>query len=267
MHRHLPMRGPVFIESFGVIFTRGAVEWVEPATRRSIDEWPDREPTIEPAPLHVLRYPGGGLHSPDTVALCRRLAASDPGGDVTLIYAHRSSRYQQRTPLLQSLLAALRGRLRVHGIRVEHGSLPLDPVLLAIAALRECHRCLVIKDNAIRVDGSVLRPVTSIQYLVLSRATGSWKIDGIVFTDAAASLTRATDPDSLDAFLLGSSRDAESLSLSSPLTHGGVGLVNISRVSRPRARAARTRIHAPALASSSVHQPRCEYEREENTDA
>ena len=106
-----------------------------------------------------------------------------PASNVALVYAHRGHRCQWKTPLLQSLLAKLGPRLQAHGLRVDQAHLPFDLILLAVATLGACDRCLIVKDNAIRLGTTDVVPVNTVQYLVLSRSTGVWAVEGIFITD------------------------------------------------------------------------------------
>jgi hypothetical protein len=228
MQRGLPLPGSLYLEACGRIVFRGRVERVDPAIRSLMDTWCAHRQGGDPARLQALTYPGEALHSPETVNLCRWLATSSPASSVALIYAHRGHQVQCKTPLFQSLLAKLPPGLQVHGLRVEEDHLPLEIVLFAVAALRYRDRCIIIKDNAIRLGTTDVVSVNSTQYLVLSRSPGPWAIDDILLTDDNLALPARVPVLPLDAFSTGT-RNARRLSLVSRVTNGRLGIINIHK--------------------------------------
>jgi hypothetical protein len=231
MPRDIAMPGPVYIESCGMISTRGEVQPVRPGVHAMIDTWLAHQQSVDLERLRVLHYSGGSSHSKETVNLCRRLVMSDPESTVTLIYAHRGHHAPCKTPLLQSLLARLSPHLQVHGMRVERPDIPLDILLAGIGALCSCERCLIIKDNAVRLGTTDVASVNSIQYLVLSRTYGSWAIENIVIHEEDG-FAPPTQSISLDSFVSDSRRDVDALCLASQTTRSFLGIVQIVRARR-----------------------------------
>ena len=230
MHRYITLPGPVYIESGGILFSRGDVQRVDPTMHDKIDVWSGQQQSDDPAKLQALHYSGRTLHSSETVDLCRRLATAGPASNVALVYAHRGHRCQWKTPLLQSLLAKLGPGLQVHGLRVDQAHLPLDVILLAVATLGGCDRCLIVKDNSIRLGTTDVVPVNTVQYLVLSRSTGVWAVEGIVINDDVPDFPSLMAPPSLDTLWTDPYRDADSLSLASTMTNACLGIINLVRV-------------------------------------
>jgi hypothetical protein len=234
MHRSITLPGPVYIESGGILFSRGEVRRIDPTMHGLIDAWPDDQQTDDPGELQALHYSGGTLHSKETVDLCCRLATAGPASNIALIYAHRGHRCQWKTPLLQGLLAKLGPLLQVQGLRVDQAHLPFDLILLAVATLGECDRCIIIKDNAIRLGTTDVVPVNTVQYLVLSTATGVWAVEGIFITDDVLAFPSQIAPPSLDSLWTDPHRDAGSLSLASPMANACVGILNLVRVKQSK---------------------------------
>jgi hypothetical protein len=238
MHRSIALPGPVYIESGGILVSRGEAQRIDPTMHDRIDAWPGPQPTDDPGELQALDYSGGTLHSKETVDLCRRLLwrglqttpQQGPASKVALVYAHRGHRCQWKTPLLQSLLAKLGPRLQAHGLRVDHAHLPFDLILFAVATLSDCDRCIVLKDNAIRLGTTDVVPVNTVQYLVLSKSIGLWTVEGIVITDDVLAFPSRMAPSSLNTLWTDPHRHTDSLSLASPMTNAGVGILHLVRV-------------------------------------
>ena len=237
MSRYLNMPGPVYIESCGIIASRGEVHQMDPAMRCFIDTWSAYQQIDDLESLQELHYPGGALHSSETVDLCRHFTMSGPESNVTLVYVHRGHHRECKTPLLQVLLARLTPRLRVHGLRVEQGPLPLDIVLFAVAVLRECGRCIIIRDNAIRLGTTRVVSANDTHYLVLSRSKGCWAVDSILLLDEDPGFPSRMATLLLDEFSTDDHRGARSLSLASRTTTNRLGIISIIRVGHNDARA------------------------------
>jgi hypothetical protein len=231
MHGPIGLRGPVYIESCGVIVCRGDVYRVDAAMREMVDPWPAGQQLGGEVELRRLHYEGWGLHPRETVELCRGVM-SRPGAEVSLVYAHRGHRCQWKTPLLQSLLAMLGPGVRVHGLQVEQDHLPLDLVLLGVATLAGCERCMIVKDNAIRVGAAEVVAASTTQYLVLSRESGSWAIERIVMAEEGPAYPSPLPELSLDEFLANEERGLDSLSLTSRTAAGCLGVMELVRVGR-----------------------------------
>jgi hypothetical protein len=230
MRRSITLSGPVCIESVGILFSRGEVHRVDPTMHDRIDAWPGDQPIDDPGELQALHYSGGMLHSKEMVDLCRRFATAAPASKIALVYAHRGHRCQWKTPLLQSLLAKLGPRLQAHGLRVDHAHLPFDLILVAVATLGDCDRCIILKDNAIRLGTTDVVPVNTVQYLLLSKSIGLWAVEGIVITDDVLAFPSMMAPPSLDTLWTDPHRHTDSLSLASPMTNAGVGILHLVRV-------------------------------------
>jgi hypothetical protein len=229
MHRSLPLPESLWIETCGKAVSRGKVERVDPAMRSLMDTWSPHRQIGDPARLQALTYPGRSLHSPDTVDLCRNLAMAGSTSRLTLVYVHRSYHGQCKTPLLQSLLAKLPPGLQVHGLRVEQDHLPLEIVLFAVATLRNRDRCIIVKDNAIRLGTTDVVSMNATKYLVLSRSPGSWAIDRIWLMDDDFALPAHLPAVALDAFSTHTHCDANCLSLVSRMTTGYPGIINVRK--------------------------------------
>jgi hypothetical protein len=185
------------------------------------------------------------------VDLCRRLTRSGTVSNVTLIYVHRGHHCPCKTPLLQTLLAELNPRLHVFGLRVEQERLPLDTVLLGVASLEICDRCVIIKDNAVRLGTADVTSMHTNRYLVLSRSSGPWAIDSIVIEDEdPAFLARRAMP-FLDDFSTDAHCGTEFLSLATQMTNGHTGIINIAKrtASNALAEGPRTRTHSKSSGS------------------
>jgi hypothetical protein len=231
MHGSISLPGPVYIESRGVLVCRGRVQLVDPAVQDMVDVWPERPELGDRARLRALHYDGWGLHARETVELCRRIL-SRPGADVSLVYTHRGHRCQWKTPLLQSLLARLGPAVQAHGLQVQQDHLPLDVVLLGVATLVRCERCLIVKDNAVRVGDEEAVAVSTMPYLVLSRGRGPWAVQRILMSDSDPALRSPIPALSLDEFLADGDRGMDSLSLTSRTEAGCVGVIKVVRVGR-----------------------------------
>jgi hypothetical protein len=229
MHSYVTLTHPVYIERCGTILSRGEVQRVRAEAHSLIETWSAHRPTVEWDELCALEYPGGSPHARETIELCRRLATPGPGSDVTLVYVHRGHQCPCKTPLLQTLLAALAPCLHVHGLRVEQEQLPLDTVLFAVAALQSCDRCVIVKDNAVRLGTTEVAPLNTIQCLVLSRSSGPWAIDSIVIEDRDPAFLARRGMGFLDTFSTETYRAAEVLSLASRATSGRLGIITIAR--------------------------------------
>jgi hypothetical protein len=257
MHRSITLPGPVYTESGGVLVSRGEVQRVDPTMHDRIDAWPGPQPTDAPGEFQALHYSGGTLHSKETEDLCRRLLwcglqtppQQGPASKVALVYAHRGDRCQWKTPLLQSLLAKLGPLLQVHGLRVDQALLPFDVILLAVATLSACDRCIIIKDNAIRLGTTDVVPVNTVQYLLLSRSTAVWAVESIVITDDVLAFPSSMAFPSLDTLWTDRPRNADSLPLASPMLNGGVGILHLVRVRQSDAWV------KPALSPSTLVKP------------
>lgn len=231
MQRKVPLPGSIHIESCGTIVSRGKVELVDPAIRGMTDAWSAYCRIGSGEKPHVLTYPGRSLHPPETVALCRQLAMSGQASRTTLVYVHRGHQGQSKTPLLQSLLAKLPPGLEVHGLRVEKDHLPLDVLLFAAATLKYSDRCIIVKDNAIRLGTTDVVSVSSTQLLVLCRSLGSWAIDEILVIDDDNTGSASYSPMyPLHVFLTDPHCEANSLRLVSRMTTGCLGIIRIRRV-------------------------------------
>jgi hypothetical protein len=228
MHGNIRLPGPVYIESCGVIVCRGDVHRVDPARRKMVDVWPGDQQLAAQETLRVLHYEGWGLHSREAVVLSRGVM-SRPGCDVSLVYTHRGHRCQWKTPLLQSLLAMLKPGVRAYGLQAEQDNLPLDLVLFGVGTLARCERCLILKDNAIRVGGEEAVAASTTQYLVLSRGSGSWTIEGIVMDEEVPACQSTIAALSLDEFLADGDRGMGSLSLTSRTANGCLGVMKLVR--------------------------------------
>jgi hypothetical protein len=231
MHGTITLPGRVFIESCGAIVCHGDVLRVGPAMREMVDVWPAGQQPGDRERLQRLHYKGWGLHSRETVELCRGIM-SRPGSDVSLVYAHRGNHYEWKTPLLQSLLAMLGPRVGMHGLQVEQDHLPLDLVLFGVATLSTCERCIIVKDNAIRVGAEEVVASSTTQYLVLSTGSGSWAIEGIVMDEEDPACRATIAVLSLDEFLADGHHGIDSLSLTSRTANGCLGVIKLVRVGR-----------------------------------
>jgi hypothetical protein len=256
MHGNIRLPGPVYIESGGVIVCRGDVRRVDPAMREMVDVWPADQQLGGRERLRGLHYQGWGLHSRETVELCRGVM-SRPGAEVSLVYTHRGHRCQWKTPLLQSLLAMLGPGVRVHGLQVEQKHLPLDLVLFGVATLATCERCIIVKDNAIRVGTEEVVTASATQYLVLSRASGSWVIEEILMDEEGPDCPSTLAALSLDEFLADGDRGMDSLSLISRTAKGCLGVITLVRVGRKEgaleSAAGANRLAGGTVASRSEH--------------
>jgi hypothetical protein len=231
MHGNIRLPGRVYIESCGVIVCRGDVNRVDPAMREMVDVLPAGQQLGDRERLQRLHYKGWGLHSRETVELCRGIM-SKPGPEVSLVYTHRGNPYQWKTPLLQSLLAMLGPQVRAHGLQVEQDHLPLDLVLFGVATLATCERCIIVKDNAIRVGAEEVVAASATQYLVLARGSGSWAIEGIVMDEEVPPCPCTIVALSLDEFLADGDHGMDSLSLTSRTATGCLGVIKLVRVGR-----------------------------------
>jgi hypothetical protein len=231
MRGNIRLPGRVFIESCGLIVCPGDVYRVGPAMREMVDVWPTGPPLGNRENLQRLHYKGCGLHFRETVELCRGIM-SRPGSDVSLVYTHRGSHYQWKTPLLQSLLAMLGPRVVAHGLQVEQDHLPLDLVLFGVATLARCELCIIVKDNAIRVGAEEVMPESTTQYLVLSTGSGSWAIEGIVLDEEDPACPSTIAVLSLDEFLADGDHGMDSLSLTNRTATGCLGVIKLVRVGR-----------------------------------
>lgn len=226
MRRELAMSGPVHIESRGMILARGEVAGIDASTREMIDAWTAYHPIKDPEQLRTLHYAECRLHSAETVELCRRLVSEQPG-KVLFLYAHRGHQLQCKTPVLQSLLAKLPNCMQVHGLRVEQDDLPFELVLFGLAALKECDRCIIVKDNAIRLGTREVMSKSQTKYLVLSRSTGSWLIDRISIHDDENDIPSGRTIQSLNTFLTNEMMEGDSISLACRMTKAGFGIINL----------------------------------------
>jgi hypothetical protein len=224
-----------------------------------IDAWPGDQLPDDAGALQALRYSGGTLHPKETVDLCHRLTMAAPAANVALVYAHRGHRCQWKTPLLQSLLARLSPRLQVHGLRVDQAHLPLDLLLFAVATLGECDRCIIVKDNAIRLGTTDVVPETTVQYLVLSRSTGIWEVEGISIQDEVPAFPSRMATPSLDTLWTHPPHDADSLSLACPMTNGCFGIIHLVRVRQSDALVKSPRTEA-CMAYAECLAPTCDSE-------
>jgi hypothetical protein len=206
------------------------VEEIRPAMHVMIDTWLACRKSADLDRLQALHYSDGSQHASVVVNLCQRLVSAVGESSSTLIYAHRGHCAPSKTPLLQNLLAQLSPNLQVQGLRVEDQDMPLDIVLSGIAALCDCDRCVIIKDSAVRLGTSGVLATNTIQYLVLSRSTGSWVIDDIVIPDAQAVLPMPSH--SLDRFLADPPPDVDSLWLISRTTRSWTECIHVARVQR-----------------------------------
>lgn len=233
MQRNIRLPGRIFIDSCGVIVCHGDVHLVDPAMREMVDVWPADQQLEDREGLQRLHYKGWGLHSRETIALCRDIM-SRSGSDVSLVYTHRGNRFQWRTPLLQSLLAMLGPRVGVHGLQVDQDRLPLDLVLFGVATLAKYECCMIVKDNAIRVGAEEVVATSTTQYLVLSRESGSWAIEGIALDEEKPAYPSPIPELSLDEFLANGERGLDSLSLTSRTAAGCLGVMELVRVGRKK---------------------------------
>jgi hypothetical protein len=224
---NIRLPGPVYIESCGVIICRGDVHRVGPAMREMVDVWPLGQQLGDRERLRALHYEGWGLHSRETVELCRGVMSRP--GFVCLIYTHRRHRCQWKTPLLQSLLAMLGPAVRAHGVQVEQDYLPLDLVLFGVATLASCERCLIGKDNAIRVGAEEVVAASTTQYLVLSRESGPRAIEEIVTDEKNPAPSSTIAALTLEEFLADGDRGTDSLSLISRTANGCLGVMKLVR--------------------------------------
>ena len=225
--------GPVYIEECGLLPCRGDVYRLEQASRERVEVWPPGKQFGDRDSLRLLHYEGRGLHSRETVALCRRVLART-GTALSLVYAHRGYRYEWKTPLLQSLLAMLGPGVHAHGLRVEQDDLPLDLVLLAIGTLDRCERCLIVQDNTPRVGAEEVVAASTMPYLALSTQPGRWAIEAIVVGDDIGDRSSPVPTLTLDQFLTSGNAGTGSLSLT---TRTAAGCLSLLRLARPGRRA------------------------------
>jgi hypothetical protein len=235
MHRYLPTPGPVYVETAGTILVRGALRSVDAAVHGLIDTWSDHCRVLDRERLQALHYSNGSPHSVEIVDLCRRLVMSSANSPLTLIYVHRGHHCQCKTPLLQTLLAQLALPMQVHGLRAEQDDLPLDAILFAVAALSQGGRCIIVKDNAIRLGTTDVVPDNTIQYLVLSRSEGPWTITDILINDGDCQFSRRIPSLSLREFLSDGSHAGDCLSLIAQTTCSTTGSIHLVRTRQPGA--------------------------------
>jgi hypothetical protein len=107
----------------------------------------------------------------------------------------------------------------------------LDLLLAGIGALGTCERCIIIKDNAVRLGTTDVTSVNTIQFLVLSRKRGSWAVENIVI-DEEDGFTPTTPSVSLDVFVTDSRRDVDALCLTSRTTRSCPAIIHIVRARR-----------------------------------
>jgi hypothetical protein len=235
MHRDPAMLGPVYVETSGTILVRGEVRSADALIHGLIDTWSAHQRVLDRERLQVLHYSNGSPHSVEIVDLCRRLVLSSTNSPLTLIYVHRGHHCQCKTPLLQALLSQLASPLQVHGLRAEQNDLPLDAILLAVAALSQHGRCIIVKDNAIRLGTADVMPGSTIQYLVLSRSSGPWTITDILIDDEDCQFSPRLPSLSLREFLSDCNHAGDCLSLTARTTCSTTGSIHLVRTLQPGA--------------------------------
>jgi hypothetical protein len=251
MHRYLPKPGPVYIETCGTTLVRGEVQGVDAASGHGLmDTWSAHRQGLDRERLQALHYSGASPHSREIVDLCRRLVMSSTNSPVTLIYAHRGHHSQCKTPLLQTLLSQLDAPIQVHGLRTEQDDLPLDVVLFAVAALSQGGRCIIVKDNAIRLGTTEVVPGNTLQYLVLSRSSGPWTITDILINDADRPFMPRATSLSLREFLSDCNQAGDSLSLNAQTTCSTTGSIHLVRTRQPAAVVTSPNLQVPQASKS-----------------
>jgi hypothetical protein len=250
MHRYLPTPEPVYIETCGTILVRGAVRGVDASGHGLMDTWLAHRQVLDGECLQALHYAGASPHSPEIVDLCRRLLMASTNCPVTLIYAHRGHHSQCKTPLLQTLLSQLDAPIQVHGLRTEQDDLPLDAILFGVAALSQGGRCIIVKDNAIRLGTTEVVPGNTLQYLVLSRSSGPWTITDILINDADRPFMPRTTALSLPEFLSDCDHAGDCLSLTAQTTCSTTGSIHLVRTRQPAAVVTSPNLQAPQASKS-----------------
>lgn len=231
MHGNITLPGAVYIASCGVIVCRGDVDRVDPAMRGRVAAWPASQQLGDQETLRWLHYEDCGLHSREAVELCRG-SISRPGSNMSLVYTHRGHRYEWQTPLLQSLLATLEPGVRAYGFQADQDHFPFDLVLFGVATLASCERCIIVKDNAIRVGTEEVVASSTMQYLVLSRESGSWEIERIVMGEEDPACQSTNAALSLDDFLADEDCRMDSLFLTGRTATGCRGVMKLGRIGR-----------------------------------